>query len=144
MTLNMQKEETKPKKNPKSRFYLFILLVGIVLIGRALYRDYNLNLNIFWDKIKSDDVTSVDRGDNSDISSVVGSYLEGRLENSDNIQRGNLKLVSGLGQIYIRTSRDFSSLIGFDVLMTIDGTLDKFTLLNIERRLEKNGYIQPQ
>lgn len=140
----MQKEETKPKKNPKSRFYLFILLVGIVLIGRALYRDYNLNLNIFWDKIKSDDVTSVDRGDNSDISSVVGSYLEGRLENSDNIQRGNLKLVSGLGQIYIRTSRDFSSLIGFDVLMTIDGTLDKFTLLNIERRLEKNGYIQPQ
>lgn len=142
----MQKEaDQKLEKNTKTRFYLFILLVGLALTGWALYRDHNLKLNIFWDKVKSDEAPLVDQGDNLGISSaVVGSYLEGRLENSDDTQRGNFKLVSSLGQIYIRTSRDFSALIGFYVLMTIDGTLDKFTLLSIERRLEKNGYIQPQ
>lgn len=129
----------------KTRFYSFVLFIGVVLIGWSLYRDKNFKLNIFWDQLKSGDAPLVDQGDNTNASSIVaGNYLEGRLENSDDIQRGNLKLVSSLGQIYIRTSRDFNALIGFDVLMTVDGTLDKFTLLNIEKRVEKNGYIQAQ
>ncbi len=134
----------KPKRNVKTRFYLFILLVGIALTGWALYKDGNLKLNIFWDEIKSEEVPLVDQDDNTGTPSFLGNYLEGQLKNSDDPNRGNLKLTSSLGEIYIRTSRDFSALIGFDVLMTIDGTLDKFTLLNIEKRLEKDGYIQAQ
>lgn len=141
----MQKDKSQ-KTGPKVkiRFYSSILLIGVALIGWALYRDKSLKLNSFWDKVRSDDITSIDQADNANMSSVVESYLEGRLENSEDTQRGNLKLVSSLGQIYIRTSRDFSALIGFDVLMTIDGTLDKFILLGIEKRVEKDGYIQSQ
>lgn len=142
----MQKDkDQKTKPNMKTRFYSFVLLIGVVLIGWALYQDKNFQLNIFWNKLKSGDAPLVDQSGNVNKPSIVtGNYLEGRLENSDDIQRGNLKLVSGLGQIYIRTSRDFSALIGFNVLMTVDGTLDQFTLLNIEKRVEKDGYIQAQ
>lgn len=137
----MQKEEIqKPESSPKTRLYLFVFLIGLALTGWSFYKDKNLNFNIFKNGMKQEEISNVDQ----DYKDTVGNYLEGRLENSDNTEKGNLKLLSSVGQIYIRTSRDFSSLIGFDILMTIDGTLDKFTLLNIERRLEKNGYIQPQ
>ena len=134
----------KPKKDVKTRFYLLVLLVGVALTGWSLFRDQNLSFNIFEDKERQEDISSMDKNSDTDISSVVGNYLEGQLQNSDDLNRGNLKLTSSLGEIYIRTARDFSALIGFDVLMTIDGTLDKFTLLSIEKRVEKDGYIQAQ
>ena len=134
----------KPKRNVKTRFYLLVLLVGLTLTGWSLFQGKNLNFNIFEDEAKQDEASSMDKNSDAGISSVIGNYLEGQLQNSDDLNRGNLKLTSSLGEIYIRTARDFSALIGFDVLMTIDGTLDKFTLLNIEKRLEKDGYIQVQ
>ena len=134
----------KPKRNVKTKLYLLILLVGSTLTGWSLFRDTNLNFNIFEDKEKQDEASSMDKNSDAGTSSVIGNYLEGQLKNSDDLNRGNLKLTSSLGEIYIRTARDFSSLIGFDVLMTIEGTLDKFTLLNIEKRVEKDGYIQAQ
>ncbi|MDO8496135.1 MAG: hypothetical protein Q7S43_01635 [bacterium] len=141
----MQKEKNqKSEMNRKTRFYLVVLLAGVVLTGWALYKNDNLKLNFFRDQIKSEEVPLVDQDNNTGRSSFVGNYLEGQLKNSDDLNLGNLKLTSSLGEIYIKTSRDFSALIGFDVLMTIDGTLDKFTLLNIEKRLEKDGYIQAQ
>src|SRR3989344_9178579 len=136
----MQKEKNqKSEMKTKTRFYLVVLLVGVALTGWALYKNDNLKLNFFRDQIKSEEVPLVDQDDNTGVSSFVGNYLEGQLKNSDDLNLGNLKLTSSLGEIYIKTSRDFSALIGFDVLMTIDGTLDKFTLLNIEKRLEKDG-----
>src|SRR3989338_4431038 len=58
--------------------------------------------------------------------------LEGVLWSSDNETKGNLMLVNNNITIYIRTSRDFNDLTGKYVIASVDGTLDNFTLLNIE------------
>lgn len=143
----MQKEQNlKPTTNLKTKFYLLILLVGMALTGWSLlYRDKNLDFDIFKNEMKEKEASSTDKENSADIISIMAeSYLEGRLENSDDVNRGNLKLISSIGNIYIRTARDFSNLLGFDVLVRIEGPLDNFKLIDIERRLEKNGYIQPQ
>ncbi|MBI4160570.1 MAG: hypothetical protein HY506_01550 [Candidatus Yanofskybacteria bacterium] len=67
--------------------------------------------------------------------------VEGVLWSSDDEAKGNLMLVKNNATIYIRTSRDFSDLIGEHVIASIDGTLDNFTLLNIEENLTKDGFI---
>lgn len=68
--------------------------------------------------------------------------LEGVLWSSDDEAKGNLMLVGKDATIYIRTSRDFDELIGKYVIASIDGTLENFTLLNIEENLTRDGYIK--
>ena len=68
--------------------------------------------------------------------------LEGTLWLSDNEARGNLMLINSTATVYVRTSRDFSSLVGKYVIVSIDGILENFVLLNIEEHLTRNGYIK--
>lgn len=70
--------------------------------------------------------------------------LEGILWASDNKDKGDLMLVNNYSTIYIKTARDFSSLIGKNVIISFNGTLDNFTLLNIEESLSKDGFIKAQ
>ncbi len=56
---------------------------------------------------------------------------EGVLKASDNLQKGNLMLQTSDRTIYLKTSRDFSALIGKYVAVIYLGTLNNFTLLNI-------------
>ena len=78
------------------------------------------------------------------VNSQSPNYIEGVLQNSDDTSRGNFKLVSGNGDIYIRTDRDFSNLVGSEVLVIIKGTIDKFELMDIQSKIENNGYILSQ
>ena len=68
-------------------------------------------------------------------SQPSGNSWEGKLQVSDNATRGSLLLMTQVNgrptNIYIRTARDFGALVGKDVIVTYDGTLDKFVLLNI-------------
>ena len=68
--------------------------------------------------------------------------VEGTLWASDNETKGNLMLVTTGAIIYIRTSRDFSGLINKNVVVSTDGALDNFTLLDIQENLAKDGYIK--
>ena len=68
--------------------------------------------------------------------------LEGVLWSSDDGAKGNLMLVNSNTTIYLKTSRDFSNLVGKNVIISMDGALDNFTLLNIEENLTKGGFIQ--
>ena len=129
-------ETTKSAK--KTKAYLMVLLIGVALtVWSVFFKNKNSDNELVGNKEMSDE-----EGEDSDLGSEVSSYLEGRLENSDNLVQGNYKLLSALSRIYIKTSRDFSSLVGSDVLVTIDGSTESFTLLNIEKRVEKDGYIQ--
>ncbi len=129
-------ETTKSAK--KTKAYLMVLLIGVALtVWSVFFKNKNSDNELVGNKEMSDE-----EGEDSDLGSEVSSYLEGRLENSDNLVQGNYKLMSALSRIYIKTSRDFSSLVGSDVLVTIDGSTESFTLLNIEKRVEKDGYIQ--
>lgn len=78
------------------------------------------------------------------VVAKTNSTLEGTLWASDNEARGNLMLVNNIANVYIKTYRDFNNLIGERVIVSIDGTLDDFTLLNIEENLTKDGYINTQ
>jgi len=73
---------------------------------------------------------------NGNISPETGmngdsDALYGVLEVSDNPELGNYKLVSELGEIYIRTSRDYGDLTGKQVRVSIDGIPESFRLIDI-------------
>ncbi len=61
----------------------------------------------------------------------AGSSWEGVLKESNNRAKGNLMLATPERNIYLKTSRDFSSLIGKKVIVTYEGSLDSFVLGNI-------------
>lgn len=56
---------------------------------------------------------------------------EGTLAESDNLEKGNLELKMATQTIYIKTSRNFSQLIGKQVQVTYQGTLQNFMLGDI-------------
>lgn len=53
----------------------------------------------------------------------------GTLRESDNAARGNLMVESANGNIYVSTSRDFSSLVGSQVILNAEGSLNSFVFL---------------
>lgn len=122
----------------KDKIYFSILAVGVILIVFALVNKNN----------KKTDMLGKEANQNvqaqADSNLTVANVLEGVLRPSDDLFRGNLKLVSQYNDIYIRTARDFSSLIGLEVLVKINGPLDKFELLDIQPRVAKDGYILQQ
>ncbi len=61
----------------------------------------------------------------------AAAIWEGTLTASDNISKGNYKLQTSAHTIYIKTSRDFSSLLGKEVKVTYQGTIDSFNLGDI-------------
>lgn len=69
----------------------------------------------------------------------VSANWEGTLKLSDNPQKGNLMLLTADKKIYIHTSRDFSSLLDKQVVVTYEGTSDAFRLGDITEKLPKNS-----
>jgi len=63
-------------------------------------------------------------------TATANSWI-GILKTSDNETKGNLMLVTGDRTIYLRTSRDYSALIGKQVSVNYKGTLDSFGLVDI-------------
>lgn len=61
---------------------------------------------------------------------------EGILKTSDSLAKGNLMLVTKEKTIYIKTSRDFSTLLDKKVSVTYEGTLDAFRLGDIVENKE--------
>jgi hypothetical protein len=64
----------------------------------------------------------------------VPNALEGELKVSNDKKRGNLMLLLANSDriIYLNTSRDFGSLIGKQVIVSIEGSLDDFALQDIK------------
>ncbi len=62
---------------------------------------------------------------------ATGQIWQGTLEQSNNPAKGNLMLVTPDHTFYLRTSRDFSSLIGKKVNVSYSGSLTNFSLTNI-------------
>ena len=119
----------------KDKIYFSMLAVGVVLIVVAFANKSN--------KSPDNDITGNAnfQEQNSLTDNSTANVTEGVLFASDDLSRGNLRLVSGVGDIYIRTARDFSNLIGLEVIVKTNGTLDKFELLDIQPKLAKDGYI---
>ena len=121
--------------NKNNRIY--IIITGLVAITLIWLSQSNKN------KL-SDLQLPLDEELTSNIADENVNTLEGVLWSSDDETKGNLMLVNNNTTIYIRTSRDFSGLTGKYVIASVDGTLDNFTLLNIEESFAKNGYINAE
>lgn len=63
--------------------------------------------------------------------SVATFVRQGTLLTSDNPTRGNLMLKTQNSIFYLRTSRDYSSLLGKSVTATGNGTTEQFSLIDI-------------
>ena len=121
----------------KDKVFFSMLAVGVVLIVVALATKGNKG---------TDPVVEIDEDQKQIVSAdnMSAIVLEGVLRYSDDPIRGNLKLVSQYSDFYIRTARDFSNLIGLEVLARINGPLEKFELINIEPKVARDGYILQQ
>ncbi len=65
-------------------------------------------------------------------TSMEGNAWEGVLMESDNTNKGNYRLQTKDHVLYLRTSRDFSSMLGKEVKVTYEGTLENFVLGDID------------
>lgn len=123
----------------KTKFYYLVLAVGVAMIAMSFVRK---NQDVDMLEIGSEDVQEQEIA--AERSDLGENYLEGVLYKSEDLSRGNLKLSSNNGDIYIRTSRDFSALMGFQVLVLINGSQDNFELLDIQSKIADRGFIQQQ
>lgn len=121
--------------NKKNKIY--IIITGVIAVTLIWLGQGNKRQN---QEVK---LPSKEELANESISQPVNT-LEGALWTSDNAVKGNLMLTNNYATIYIKTARDFSNLVGKNVIVTVDGTIDIFTLLNIEEVLTKDGFIKVQ
>ena len=117
-----------------------MLGAGLVLITFSMVRNRDNDL----------DISNLESGNDKEQEMVKDeevagrSYLEGVLYKSEDSGRGNFKLSSSEGDIYLKTSRDFSALIGFQVLVFVNGSKDNFELLDIQSKVTKDGFLMQQ
>jgi len=117
----------------KNRIY--IILTGIVAITLIWLSQSNKSREANMELPLGEELTN-------NVTAKNVNILEGVLWSSNDETKGNLMLVNNDTTIYIKTSRDFSDLTGKYVIASVDGTLDNFTLLNIEENLTKDGFIK--
>jgi len=68
---------------------------------------------------------------NSTATSASGSKWTSTLQTSDNASKGKYMITVDGHKVYIHTSRDYSSLVGKEVNVSYQGTVDSFTLGDI-------------
>lgn len=68
---------------------------------------------------------------NTDSAMMTGSSWDGMLKPSDNPSKGNYIFAMDGHSMYLKTSRDYNSLVGKEVTVTYSGTMDNFTLKDI-------------
>jgi len=115
-----------------------LLLAGVGLIVWSLFFKDRVNDDSWLSGNKDE---SLQKQENNSDEVAGQKYLEGVLFRSESPVRGNFKLVSGEGDIYIKTSRDFNGLVGYQVIVVINGTKDNFELLDIRSKIEDSGYL---
>lgn len=70
----------------------------------------------------------------SEEKALAEDQLAGKLMDSDNVELGNYMLVAEDTKVYLNTIRNFQPLVGREVVVTIDGTLDSFRLVDIKEK----------
>lgn len=127
-------------KNKNHNLYLLVMLAGIVLIVMALINKKDESQEVVNEGENISEQTDMIK---IDQTARVGS-IEGVLNNSNDPSRGNLKLISGVGDIYVRTNRDFSDLIGLRVFVFFNGTFENFELVDIQTKIANDAFLISQ
>lgn len=84
------------------------------------------------DKNAENTTTNKPESIKTENSSTTGNLIrEGVLLASDDSKQGNYMVKTQNSVFYIRTSRDFNSLLNKEVKMVANGTVEKFSLVDI-------------
>lgn len=118
-----------------------IIAVLIIVILVALYAwpktRRNIGEQIANTPVQTDTKTAEPKANNTadtdeNLSGTPGEIkYQGTLNKSDNLSKGTLMITTASHALYMRTSRDYSGLIGKTVVITGTGDLNKFTLKDI-------------
>ncbi|MDP4000693.1 MAG: hypothetical protein Q8P83_00390 [bacterium] len=128
------------EQNNKNRTVIIgvVVILIVVVVGFALVRRGSDNNSGFSgsDQIQDQQTnqsSGADKTTPTDTDAVGNAnILKGILLASDDVKLGNLLLVRLDGDVYLSTSRDYSDFLNQEVLVRIDGTLEKFRLIDIE------------
>jgi hypothetical protein len=119
----------------KPKYILILLVVALVACGWLLWgRDDGETDSSTGGSSNS---SQNQQGGNGDTAvEEVPNALEGELRVSTDKRRGNLMLLMNDSDriIYLNTSRDFSALVGKQVSVSIEGSLDDFRLIDIKAK----------
>jgi hypothetical protein len=112
------------------------ILLFLVLLGAGLAVWFFVKPSSTKAPANEDTQQSQEQGnkDGDTVVEEIPNALEGELKASNDKRRGNLMLLLKDSDrvIYLNTSRDFSQLIGKQVSVSIEGSLDDFRLLDIK------------
>jgi hypothetical protein len=131
----------------QKRNYLIAGIVALLVIGYFVFQGQEASApqtseeqasgeNTNGEQIGSETNQNTNSSPNEDQTAADGDLFAGNvsatgtLRASDNPSRGNLVLDSNRGKIYVQTSRDFSSLLGKEVALDAEGTINSFVFLS--------------
>ena len=121
-------------KKQQKQSYLLLAVAVIVVLVVWLFRTKH-----------SGPETPTTQNNSTKTSSTVSAAQNspgvwfGTLKFSDSANRGNFMLVTKDKTIYIKTSRDFASLVGKQVYVTYQGDLSSFVLGDISENLRQGN-----
>jgi len=113
-------------KNP--RFQAMAIIVVIIIVGWLVLK--NPSQKAVAPTINNNQEISAPQNSTQDVA----NSWEGALKLSNNPQKGNLMLKTQEYTIYIKTNRDFSSLVDKEVVVTYEGDLESFRLGDIKAK----------
>lgn len=120
----------------KSKNIILILILAVVgFAAWAMFNSGNTEEAGKSDTNSPENTQAVpSEGDSEVMVEEVPNGFEGELKASSDKRRGNLMLLLKDSDriIYLNTSRDYSSLIGKQVKVDIEGSLDDFRLVDIK------------
>ena len=129
------------KKNWPIVVVVIIVLVGIYFAARHGKNDSASSSaasnNQTSEQMNGEQDTAMTNGSENKMATstpdamMMADTWQGTLENSDSTAKGNLMLATPGHIIYLKTSRDFSALVGKKVTVSYNGTLASFTLETI-------------
>ncbi|MBX4188232.1 MAG: hypothetical protein KW793_03820 [Candidatus Doudnabacteria bacterium] len=109
-----------------------ILALLVVMLGVVAFIYFGMGKKNDSVEKESSQTKKTDSQQKAEVTEVPNA-LEGELKQSNDKRRGNLMLLLNDSDriIYLNTSRDFSPLIGKQVSVSIEGSLDDFRLVDI-------------
>ncbi|MDP3993517.1 MAG: hypothetical protein U1C57_02305 [Candidatus Doudnabacteria bacterium] len=132
----------------------YLLIAGaiavLILISFAIRpsdEQKNQNEEQNQEQTNGENTDTIQEGDNNQITTPnvtvpAGNVsAKGRLLASDNAARGNLMMDGDQGKIYIATRRDFSDLVGREVTLLADGTINSFTFIGFQETMGDGSAI---
>jgi polysaccharide deacetylase 2 family uncharacterized protein YibQ len=132
MDIPQTDQNQNQNQNGNSSGWIWIAVIAIVVVITliAVIKNDSEDEVLPNNNATQDDQKSGDQmNDDTDLQTLENFI--GTLQSSDNPAIGNLMLVQEDRNVYLFTSRDYSELLGQEVELKVEGSLERFRLVDI-------------